>query len=155
MNQRPTSFLLRDKITFSEQESRRLRQIHKLQKRRKHQNHIPPEFNYGTDEIQTEVIPDIEPELAPIDIPRPFVIPPPFVIPSVTLTPDVTPRGSVSELPPRFLDPSSNPTNGGVRVNLGDILPKKTKGAPLAYVNMGDVMEDAESAMQIMAMLGL
>jgi len=152
MNQRPTSFLLRDKITFSEQESRRLRLIHKLQKRRKHQNHIPPEFNYGTDETQTEIIPDIEPELAPIDIPPTSVIPPPFVIPSVTLTPDVTPIGSVSKLPPRFIDLSSNPTNGGVRVNLGDLLPRKTKGAPIDTRNVDSMMEDAK---EILAALGL
>ena len=46
MNQRPTSFLLRDKITFSEHESKRLRRIHKLKKIRKHlHEQVPPEFN--------------------------------------------------------------------------------------------------------------
>jgi hypothetical protein len=69
---------------------------------------------------------------------------PPFVIPSVTLTPDITPNVRP--------DLSSNPTNGGVRVNLGDLMPRKMKGAPLDTRNVDSMIEDAEEAL---ATLGL
>jgi hypothetical protein len=147
MNHRPTSFLLRDKITFSEYESRKLRRMQKLQKLQKHlherRSQLLPEFNYGTDETQTEIIPDIEPEIIP-DIQPPIVMPTPFVIAPQLLTPD---------LPPKFRDLTSNPINGGVRVDLTDLmLRRKTKGAPIDTRNVDSMMEDAN---EILAALGL
>ena len=145
MNQRPTSFLLRDKITFSEQESRRLRRIQKLKKIQKHHHDsLPPEFNYGGDELQTEIIPDIEPEIIP-DRQPPFVIPTHFVIPPQLLTPD---------FPIKFRDLPVNPTNGGVHVDLTDLMPirRRTKGAPIDTRNVDAMMEDAN---EILATLGL
>ena len=139
MNHRPTSFLLRDKITFSEQETRKLRQIQKLKKLQKHHHDsLPPEFNYGTDETQTEIIPDIEPEIIP-DRQTPIVIPPQL------LTPD---------LPIKLRDLTSNPTNGGVHVDLTDLTPirRKTKGAPIDTRNVDSMMDDAS---EILAALGL
>ena len=139
MNQRPTSFLLRDKITFSEQESRRLRQIQKLKKLQKHHHDsLPPEFNYGGDELQTEIIPDIEPEIIPDRQPS-------FVIPPQLLTPD---------LPIKLRDLTSNPTNGGVRVDLTDLTPirRKTKGGPIDTSNVDSMMDDAN---EILAALGV
>ena len=140
MNQRPTSYLLRDKITFSEQKSRYLRTLHRLQKHQnQHQIH-PPEFNYGLNEAQTEIIPNIEPPSAP-SVPS---------APSTPSTPSAPSAPSTPGRPPLILNPRGwgpNITNIG---KLGAI--NKVLGSPLETRSIDSMMEDAEEAL---AMLGL
>ena len=153
MNQRPTSFLLRDKITFSERESRRLRHIQKRQKH--HHDILPPEF-YGTDETQTEIIPEIVPPLVPPTIvPTPTIIPP-TIIPTPTLGPGRT-IGPIL-IPKDKSEPPLGPwmpTYGRVPSlkDLGDPIPRnKTIGGPVEFVNIGDLMEDAASTLSLLGL---
>ena len=139
MNQRPTSFLLRDNITFSEQKSRYLRTLHRLQKHQnQHQIH-PPEFNYGVDETQTEIIPKIEPDQNQSG----------SSTPSTPSAPSSTPSAP-SGRPPLILNPigwGPNITNLG---KLGAV--NKVLGSPLETRTIDSMMEDAGEAL---AMLGL
>ena len=130
MNSRPTSFLLRDKITFSEQESRYLKKIQKHQKH--HHEHLPPEFSYGTDETQTEIIPTFDP------------IPP--------VTPPVTPPTPPSG-PPTHSAPSDsfNAIGWGPHIyDLGSPIPKKVLGTPLDTTNVNSMIEEAEEALALL-----
>jgi hypothetical protein len=147
MNARPTSFLLRDNITFSEQESRYLRKLHRLQKHQnQHQTH-PPEFNHITEETQTQIIPNIEPDRNQSG----------SLTPSTNIEPDQNQSGSSTpstpstpERPPLIFNPRGwgpNITNLG---KLGAI--NKVLGSPLETRSIDSMMEDAEEAL---AMLGL
>ena len=155
MNQRPTSFLLRDKITFSERESRRLRHIQKRQKH--HHDILPPEF-YGED-TQTEIIPEIVPPLVPPLVP-PAIVPtptiiPPTIIPTPTLGPGRTigpiliPKDKSSPLEPWGVTSGRVPS----LKDLGDPIPRnKTIGGPVEFVNIGDLMEDAASTLSLLGL---
>ena len=151
MNQRPTSFLLRDKITFSERESRRLKLIHRLQKRQKHHHDIlPPEF-YGED-TQTEIIPGIVPvptTIVPPAIVPPTIIPTPTLGPGRTIGPILIPKDKSSPLEPWGVTSGRVPS----LKDLGDPIPRnKTIGGPVEFVNIGDLMEDAASTLSLLGL---
>ena len=64
-NGSPTSFLLKDKITFSEKYVAHQRTLQKHQKHKKHPNY-QNEFNYNNnDTTETELIPSIIPPITP------------------------------------------------------------------------------------------
>ena len=143
MNQRPTSFMLRDKITFSEQESRYLKIRHALQKHQnQHHIHPRPEFNHSSesDETQTEVIPNIPPS-------GPSA---PSGLPSGPSAPSGLPSGPSA--PSRPLSDHLNPIGWGPRIyDLGSAI-HKVVGSPLESPTIDSMMEDAQEAL---ASLGL
>lgn len=115
MNNRPTSFLLKSNITFSEKEKRILKKRHTLKKRPKLE--MRPEFNYFEDaHIPTSMIPIPTPPLTPpTSTPTPTLTPP---TPTPTLTP--LPRAPTHVLPPIQLTPDQ-PTSDSIRPFTGTI----------------------------------
>ena len=138
MNQRPTSFLIRDKITFSERESRYLRYLQK-KKKKQHPKHFMPEFNYGASgEEEASLIPTIDP-LTPIPPPIKPALTPTSIIPTIIpKTPSSKP-----------FDISSDPLNGRNHPNLG--MPISNTYVPYSEPptirTMEALMEDAEEAL--------
>ena len=139
MNQRPTSYLLRDKITFSEQESRYLKRLQKLQKHQNQHHITPPEFNHASDETQTEIIPTFDPipPLSPLSPSTPST-------PSIPSIPSIQPYVK----PPLIF----NPIGWGPRIyNLGDAI-HKSVGSPLETRSIDDMMEDAAEALELLGL---